>query len=185
MRVVMTGKNLVLTDAIEHYATQKFGKLARHQPKLQRVDVELALQSTRDVQDHYVCQANLIADGRLELRGEERAADPRVAIDALVDLLEQRLQRQRERVESYRRPTAGGHLPPSPMEAFAQPSTLEIVLSDFGIDPDTIHHLQERGIRTLDQLRAVVDDGHLAAWLRPVREHQVQQLVSVVEKLRQ
>lgn len=184
MDVRLTGKNMALSDAVERYATRKFGKLARYRPDLDSADVEITRQATRDVQDHYVCQANLIARGRLILRGEERAAEPRVAIDTLVDQLEQQLQRQHERIESRRRLTAGGHLPPSPPEAFARPSTLEAVLAEFGVDEATIAHLQDRGIRTMDQLRALVDDDRLGPWLGPGYERQARELVEIVEKLR-
>ncbi len=184
MDVRLTGKNMVLGDDIEQYATRKFRKLARHRPDLDRVDVELTRQTTRDVQDHYVCQANLIARGRLIVRGEERAAEPRVSIDTLIDHLEQQLQRQHERVESLRRLTAQGHLPPSPPEAFVHPSTLEIILADFGIDEALIAHLEERGVRTMDQLRALVDDDRLGPWLGPGYERQTQALIEVIEKLR-
>lgn len=184
MRVLLTGKNMLLTDAVEHYATEKFSRLARHRPKLERAEVELTRQATREIQDHYVCQGNLIEAGRLVLRGEARAANPNIAIDALVDLLEQRLERQHERVASFRRSTAEGHLPPTPEEAFVEPSTLEIVLSDYGIDARTISHLQERDIRTMEQLRAAVDDGHLAVRLGPGYDRQTRDLTRVVDKLR-
>ncbi len=180
----MTGKNMVLDDTIQNYAEQKFRRLDKFLPHIERIEVELTRQPTRHVQDHYVCQANVIVAGNLMLRGEERAADARVAVDALADLLEQLLQRQHGKFESLRRITAPGRLPPAPDEAFTEPSTLEIVLGDFGIDPATITHLQERGIRTIEQLRSVVDDGHLTAWLGPGWERQAHDLVQVVEKLR-
>ncbi len=184
MDVRLTGKNMVLGDAVERYARRKFGKLVRYGRDLESVEVEVTRQATRDVQNHYVCQANLIARGRLILRGEERAAEPRVAIDALVDQLEQQLQRRHERIESRRRLTAQGHLPPSPPEAFERPSTLEAVLADFGIDETTIAHLQDRGVQTIDQLRALVDDDRLGPCLGPGYERQARDLAEIVEKLR-
>jgi ribosomal subunit interface protein len=184
MNVLMTGKNMVLNDALERYATEKFHRLTHFRPDLESAEVELTRQATRDVQNHYVSQANLIAEGRLIARAEERAGDPYVAIDALVDLLERQLQRQHERIGSERRPTAHGHLPPAPPEAFREPSTLEIVLSDFGIDAATIAHLEERGIHTIEQLRALVDDDRLSAWLGPGWERQTRDLIQVIEKLR-
>jgi len=184
MHVLLTGKNIVLSDAVEQDARRKFQRLVRHRPDLERADVELTRQPTRDIQDHYVCQANLIAEGRLVLRGEERAADPLVAIDALVDMLERRLQRQHEKIESRRRPTFQGHLPPTPPEAFGHPSPLEKALADFDVDAATIAHLEERGIRTMEQLRALVDTDRLAERLGTGWEHQTRDLVEVIEKLR-
>ena len=184
MQVNLTGKNMVLSDPLERYATDKFSRLARYQHDLEHVDVEITLQSTREVQGHYVCQANLIAAGRLLLRGEERAGDPYVAIDTLVDSLEQRLDRQHERWESRRRLTIGGHLPPTPPEAQADASTMEAVLSEYGIDAETIGFLEDRGIHTMEQLRALVDEGRLAGRLGSGHQHEVEDLVRIVEKLR-
>lgn len=184
MKVVFTGKNMSLSEGLERYIIEKFGRLARHEPNLERVDVELTQQATRDVQDHYVCQANLIISGRLMLRGEERAADPYVAIDTLVDSLENRLTQLHERWESRRRPTAQGHLPPTPPEAVVEPSTLEAVLSDYDVDQATIIHLEEHGIRTMEQLKALVEDGTLRTRLGPGYGHQARELEKVIEKLR-
>ncbi|MBX6772996.1 MAG: ribosome-associated translation inhibitor RaiA [Chloroflexi bacterium] len=184
MRVVCTGKNMVLSDALERYMAAKFGRLARYRPDLDEIAVELTPQATREVQDHYVCQANLIARGRLILRGEERAADPYVAIDTLVEELERSLQRQRERRESRRRLTAGGHLPPAPPEALAGPSVLDTILDDFGVDPAVSGLLRAHGITTLEQIRALVDDDRLAQRLGPGHEQAVRDLTQVIEKLR-
>lgn len=184
MRVLLKGKNLVLTDAIERYAVGKFSRLEHYRPNLDRAEVEVSRQATRGVESHYTVQANLIAERRLVLRAEEHAADPRVAIDTLVDKVERSLQRQHERVESERRLTAQGHLPPTPPEAYAEPSALEIVLADYGIDEETIAHVQASGIRTMEQLRAVVEDGRLVPVLGPGYEHVAQELERIVEQLR-
>ena len=184
MRVLLKGKNLVLTDAIERYAVGKFSRLDGFRPNLDRAEVEVSRQATRGIEHHYTVQVNLIAERRLVLRAEEHAADPRVAIDALVDKVERTLQRQHERKESDRRLTAQGHLPPTPPEAFAEPSAMELVLADYGIDEDAIAHVQASGIRTMEQLRAVVEDGRLVPMLGPGFEHVAKDLERVVEQLR-
>src|SRR5690606_8378062 len=117
MRVLLRGKNLILTDAMQRFAEEKFGRLAQRRPDLDRVEVEVSRQATHEIEHHFTVQANLIAERRLVLRAEEQAADARVAIDTLVDKVERLLQRQHEQQESDRRLTADGQLPPPPPEA--------------------------------------------------------------------
>ncbi len=184
MRVDLTGKNVALSDDLETYAARKFQHLARYHAKLDRVEVELTREATRDVQNHYVCQANVIGSGSLILRGEVRAADPCVAIDTLVDQLAARFEQQHAFVESERRPNVHGHLPPTPEEAFDQPSTLDRILTDFGVDDRTIARLKASGVLTPEQLRATVEDGRLAALLGPGDRQHLRELERVVEQLR-
>jgi putative sigma-54 modulation protein len=183
MRVLTTGKNTTLSEAIEHYADEKFGRLGRYQPKLDRVEVEITREATRDASGHVVCQANLIAGGRLILRGEVRAADERVAIDTLVDQLEARLERQHQLRESNRRANAHGSLPPAPEADPAEVATFEQLLDDYGVDEEVVDYLVASGIRTLEQLRAVVDDGRLVARLGPRYHRFAPEIVKAVERL--
>jgi ribosomal subunit interface protein len=183
MEVIVSGKNVILTDEIQRYAADKIQRLARFEPKLDRVNVEITLQATRDVENHYVVQANLLGAGRLLMRGEVHAAEPKVAIDTLVDTLEERFQRLHDELETERYPTHG-HLPPTPLEAFAEPSVLDRVLGDYGIDEAIIGRLKQHGIYTMEQLRNIVDDGRLSTWLGPDYRRYARKIVRVVEQLK-
>ena len=39
MKVVFTGKNMSLSEGLERYIIEKFGRLARHEPNLEQVDL--------------------------------------------------------------------------------------------------------------------------------------------------
>jgi ribosomal subunit interface protein len=184
VQVNVTGKNMSLGDDLESFIRDKFQRLSHFVRPTDYVDVVVVREPTREIQGHFVTQANVVASGSLVLRGEERAADPRDSIDALVDQLESRMSRQHGFIESERRVTAQGKLPPTPEEAYSHPSTLESVLGDRGIDDDTIHRLQASGILTLEQLRAAVDDGRLHARLGPRFRHEEHELVKIVEQFR-
>lgn len=185
MRVVQTGKNMTLSPSLEHYAEEKFGRLDRYDPALERADVEITPESTRDVQNHFVVQANLIGEGRLVMRGEERAADPRVAIDTLADTLAKRLERRHDQAIRARQLVKGrNELPPAAAEAFNPHSTLDSILSDFGIGDETIQLLKAHGIQSMEQLRAAVDRNQLAPRLGPGHDRQARRLVHVIEQLR-
>jgi ribosomal subunit interface protein len=184
LQVNLTGKNMDLGDDLEVFIRGKFRRIDRFVPRNSYFDVVVSREPTKEVQEHYVAQANLIGSGSLVMRGEERAADPHVAVDTLVDRLEERLSRQHSFIESERRITAQGHLPPTPEEELIRPSTLEIILGDRGIDEETIAHLEVAGIVTLEQLRAAVDDGRLHARLGTRFRHAERELIKIVDQFR-
>lgn len=185
MRVVQTGKNMVLSPSLEHYLAEKFGRLDRYDPRLDRAMVEITPETTKDVQNHYVVQANLIGDGRLILRGEQRAADPFVAIDTLAGILARRLERRHDKMVRQNQLVRGrNQLPPAPAVAFGPDSTLDTVLADFGINDATIQLLKAHGIWSMEQLRAAVDRNQLAPRLGPGHDRQARRLAIVVEQLR-
>jgi len=107
MRVVLNGKNLDLTPALEYFATEKLSRLARYNAHLERIEVVIAYEHTREPSGRFTALATLIADGRLIMRGEDHAATPQAAVDCLVDQLSARLEREHAfMVDHHRRETA-------------------------------------------------------------------------------
>jgi len=184
LQINVTGKNMTLGDDLEVFIQGKFRRIDHLLPRNSYFDVVLTREPTREVQGHYVARANLIGSGSLVMRGEESAGDPHVAIDTLVDRLEERLSRQHSFIQTERRVTARGNLPPTPDEELVHPSTLEIILGDHGVDDETIARLEESGIVTLEQLRAAVDDGRLHARLGTRFRHAEHDLVKIVDQFR-
>ena len=56
--------------------------------------------------------------------------------------------------------------------------------SIYDVDQATIIHLEEHGVRTMEQLKALVEDGTLRNRLGPGYAHQARELEKVIEKLR-
>lgn len=107
MRVVLNGKNMDLSPALEHFATEKFSRLARYNAHLERVEVVIAHERTHEPNGRFTALATLIADGRLIMRGEEHAATPEAACDCLFDQLSNRLEREHHlKTDYHRRATA-------------------------------------------------------------------------------
>jgi ribosome-associated translation inhibitor RaiA len=182
--VTLTGKNMIIDDELEAYARKRFDRLSRDSPPIERVEVVITREATRDVQGHYTCSARVVASGQIRWNGQQSAAVPRDAIDAVADLLDAQLGHEHNFVETNRRPNAHGRLPPAPEEALTTPSTLDLVLSDFGVDDEVIAQLRASGIYTMEQLEAAVDDGRLVTHLGPRYQEQARKLQRVVEKLR-
>ncbi|HEX5416577.1 MAG TPA: ribosome-associated translation inhibitor RaiA [Chloroflexota bacterium] len=107
MEVVLSGKNLELNPTIEHFATEKLSRLMRFNSHLQRVEVVIAHERTHEPNGRFTALANLIADGRLMMRGDDHGQTPQVAVDRLVEQLGERLEREHaQTTDHHRRETA-------------------------------------------------------------------------------
>lgn len=119
MELTVKGKNIELPDAVRSYANKKFQRLGRHLPFITDVEVEINLEDTKSVGDRAVVQVTINSNGTL-LRGEHKATDPYVAIDAVADVMDKQIKRYKERL--YRKGqrvtfTGKGEAPPAPEEA--------------------------------------------------------------------
>ena len=109
MLITVRGKNLELDEALIAYVQRKFERLERYVNNLQRAEVELSHEPTREVEGRQVAVANLIGN-RLLIHGEERAGEVHAAIDALADTMRRRLQRLKStrQTQRHRAPGAKG-----------------------------------------------------------------------------
>lgn len=105
MQLVVKGKNLDLAAPVQTYVQKKLSKLNRYLDSIAEVQVEVSLEKTRSAQDRFVVQVTMRANGAV-LRGEERGADIRTAVDAVFDVLHRKLVRYKEKL--YGRRKGGG-----------------------------------------------------------------------------
>lgn len=92
MELIVSGKNLEISDWLKDYVEKKIGKLDRYLPTLTEARVELAMESTRNIDQSQVVQVTLRNNGTI-LRGEERSSDFTAAIDAVTDKLSKQIDR--------------------------------------------------------------------------------------------
>ena len=106
MQLIVSGKNLEVSDWLKDYVDKKIGKLGRYLPTLTEARVELALENTKNAAQSQVVQVTLRNNGTI-LRGEERSADFTAAIDAVSEKLTKQIdryktKRQRARAQGER-----------------------------------------------------------------------------------
>jgi putative sigma-54 modulation protein len=92
MNVIVSGKNLEVSEGLKEYVEKKIGKLDRYLPTLNEARVEFALEKTKSANQREVVQVTLRANGTI-LRGEERAPDFGTAVDIVVEKLEKQIER--------------------------------------------------------------------------------------------
>ena len=106
MQVLITGRNLEITNSLRDYINKKIGKLERFKQEILKAEVVLELQRNwRKV------EITLKGDGFLA-RGEKRANDMYASIDAVVNKLEKQLKRFKEKSQKKAR----GEIPPTEKE---------------------------------------------------------------------
>ncbi len=109
MQLIISGKNLEVSEWLKEYVEKKVSKLDRYLPSLTEARVELALEKTKNVKQSQVVQVTLRTNGTI-LRGEERSSDFTVAIDAVMDKLHKQIERFKNKRTRGR--SQGEHAPP-------------------------------------------------------------------------
>ena len=92
MQIIVTSKNVELSDWLKSYVEKKVGKLDRYLPTIDEARVELSVFKTKSVGDSQVVQLTLRANGAI-LRSEERSADMQSSIDAVMDKITRQIER--------------------------------------------------------------------------------------------
>ena len=108
MRIIFHARGLSLSEEFQEYARKKLEKLARFFDRIQQVDVEVLEQA-----NGFRIEATMDVPGRV-IRAEETGASLPEAVDRLVDALERRLVRFKERLRDRRRRAEPAPPPPQP-----------------------------------------------------------------------
>lgn len=137
MELAITGRNTHIANWLEDYIEKKVGKLDRYLPSLEEGRVDVSEEQTRQQAQHYVVQVTLYDKKGKILRGEERGADIRSAVDLVVDKMHQQILRfKTKRLNRYQR--GGGDEywgEESPVEVEEDPSRSLVRTKRFAISP--------------------------------------------------
>lgn len=96
MQLIITGKNMEVSEPLKDYVEKKIGKLTRYLPTIDEVHVELSVEKTKSNLQRQVVQVTMRSNGTI-LRAEERSADMLAAVDSVRDKLQRQMERFKER----------------------------------------------------------------------------------------
>jgi putative sigma-54 modulation protein len=96
MDVVFKGQQAAADEQLQEYARQRIGKLDRYLPMVREAVVEVRREQTRSAQERYVVQVTINSNGTF-LRAEERAAEPRAAVDSAANALGKQVRRHKHK----------------------------------------------------------------------------------------
>ena len=111
MQLIISGKNLEVSDWLKEYVEKKIGKLDRYLPTLAEARVELTLEKTKNTKKSQVVQVTLRTNGTI-MRGEERSSDFTVAVDTVAEKLYKQIERYKGKRNRGRTQGEKAPLPP-------------------------------------------------------------------------
>lgn len=105
MQLLIKGKNMDINDAVRAHVEKKLGRLQRYLDSINQVEVEVSMEPTKAANDRFVVEVTMLANGTI-LRGEEKAGDVYSAVDSVVDVMQRRLTRYKEKLHQRGRNSA-------------------------------------------------------------------------------
>lgn len=103
--IVLSGVHLELTDAIKAYVTSKAERLLRHNPRIIRLNFELARGGSKDHAADFTVQAQIVIAGP-DIVASVESDDLYKSVDLLIDKLDRALRR-RHRYDKVKRHLGG------------------------------------------------------------------------------
>lgn len=143
MQIIVTTKNVELSDWLKSYVEKKVGKLDHYLPTIDEARVELSVQKTKSVGDSQVVQLTLRANGTT-LRSEERSADLQASVDAVMDKITRQIERYKGK--HYRSKNRSQAAQPEPLLEVEEPAAeVELVRTKrFRTRPMTVEEAIEQ-----------------------------------------
>jgi putative sigma-54 modulation protein len=122
MQVSVIGRHIEVTDALKQYATEKFSRLDKYLPKAPEVVVTLSVVK----KVHHFAEAVIKSNGVL-IQASEETEEMYSAIDLLVEKIERRVRRYKEKLVDHKHQSgkADGALSSSAHEADRVPQIIK------------------------------------------------------------
>jgi len=97
MQVTVNGRHIEVTEALRQHVTEKFAKLDKYLPKAIQVIVTLSVVK----KIHHSAEATIKSNGLL-IQASEETAEMYSAIDLLVEKIERRVRRYKEKLVEHK-----------------------------------------------------------------------------------
>jgi len=102
MNLIIRSHHVTVPNDLHDHAQKKLARLERLLPKVDDVIVEVEHEETRAAAHRYAVQVTVHSGGSI-LRGEERAADPKIALDLATDVIARQARRHQKRLHDRHR----------------------------------------------------------------------------------
>jgi len=124
MELEIRGKNLEVTDVTREQSSRKLNRLGRRLPEVSTALVELARHNSRSQDTQVVVQVTVNIDGTV-IRGEERGANAVAAADAVIGVMDRRVERYKGRAYRSQKAKKSGRSASIRTEGGLSPSDTE------------------------------------------------------------
>ena len=100
MKIIISGKQLKITDAIRAYAEEKIEKISKYTDAITEVDVVLSVVNTKSEGEVHKADGLVYASGT-KIKIEAESSDLYAAIDDLSDRLERQVRKYKEKQKDH------------------------------------------------------------------------------------
>jgi len=114
MRILISGKNLEISDYLRNLVDKKVAKLERYFPQDAEVQVTLSVEKNRHIVEVTIPYEGII------IRGEEVTGDMYASIDNVLDKLEKQIIRHRTKLEKKLRADAFRYAEPLFSDSYSE-----------------------------------------------------------------
>ena len=109
MNVVIANGRRIVPNDVRALVEEKVGRLLRHCPGLERAEVHFSEEHTPRIPDRECCEVIMTGHGRV-FRAHASAPDPLVAVDFVVEKLENQLEKTKGRIVGRPHPSRRGQV---------------------------------------------------------------------------
>ncbi len=100
-KLILRGIHLDLTDAMKAIIHEKIGRLLRHEPRIDRIRLDVELDKTKTSQAHFIAKAHIEIYGP-DLVASVDSEDAYKSIDLLIDKLDGLLRKRHSELKEKR-----------------------------------------------------------------------------------
>jgi len=100
MKIIVSGKQLKITDAIRNYTEEKINKISKYTDAITEVDVVLTVEQKKSEGEVHKADGLVYASGT-KIKIEARDTDLYAAIDELSERLERQVRKYKEKQKDH------------------------------------------------------------------------------------
>ena len=100
MKIIVSGKQLKITDAIKNYTEEKISKIFKYTDAITEVDVVLTVEQKKSEGEVHQAAGLVYASGT-KIKVEARNTDLYAAIDELSERLERQVRKYKEKQKDH------------------------------------------------------------------------------------
>ena len=100
MKIIVSGKQLKITDAIKNYTEEKISKIFKYTDAITEVDVVLTVEQKKSEGEVHKADGLVYASGT-KIKIEARNTDLYAAIDELLERLERQVRKYKEKQKDH------------------------------------------------------------------------------------
>ena len=154
MHLVISGKNLNLTESLKSYVEEKLGRIKRFFDSITELDVTLGIEKTLDPDKSKFAEVVLFSNG-ITLYAKETSSDMYAAIDLVSDKLERQVKKHKEKLKEKSRKERANkkyYQATHSLVAFDEEEDTPVIIrsSKFAIKPMYVEEAAEQ-LKSLDQ----------------------------------